>query len=171
MLGYFIHIILSLKFAQYLRWIFWNLKTYFEELLREENREREISIDRTLFFCWRSHRYTTRVARSGGAERLKSVKRNETHTGGRTGSNRVSLVFEHPPWARSSSVAFAKGEKRSNRYSVFVLSDVKRIGRDKTSSGEGWNEVFHPVPRCVAISPPSMFSSFSSTTHCPSRYP
>lgn len=169
MLGYFIHIILSLKFVQYLRWI-WNLKTYFEELLREENRERDIGRSDTIFLLEIAsvHNEGGEKRRSGTVEE-REEKRN-THRG-RTGSNRVSLVFEHPPWARSSSVAFAKGEKRSNRYSVFVLSDVKRIGRDKTSGGEGWNEAFHPVPRCVAISPPSMFSSFSSTTHCPSRYP
>lgn len=60
-----------------------------------------------------------------------------------TGSNRVSLVFQHPPPAMLVECAFAKGEKRSNRYTVFVLSDVKRIGRDKTR-GEGWNQPFHP---------------------------
>lgn len=99
---------------------------------------------------------------------MKSVKRNETHTGGRTGSNRVSLVFQHPPWARSSSAAFAKGEKRSNRYSVFVLSDVKRIGRDKTSGAEeGWNEPFHRGGALQFLR--STLSSFS--IHRPLSFP
>lgn len=55
-----------------------NLKSkvvsYFEEFLRERERERY----RTLFFCSRSHReYTTRVARSGTVEE-REEKRN-TH--------------------------------------------------------------------------------------------
>lgn len=141
-----------------------NLKSkvvsYFEEFLRERERER------SLFFARDRIESTQRGWRE--AERLKSVKRNETYTGGRTGSNRVSLVFQHPPWARSSSAAFAKGEKRSNRYSVFVLSDVKRIGRDKTSGAEeGWNEPFHRGGALQFLR--STLSSFS--IHRPLSFP
>lgn len=161
MLHYFTYTILSLKFVQY---FYLNLKSkvVFRRILK---REREIS---DTFFARDRIESTQRGWRE--AERLKSVKRNETHTGGRTGSNRVSLVFQHPPWARSSSAAFAKGEKRSNRYSVFVLSDVKRIGRDKTSGAEeGWNEPFHRgVVRCNFSD--LRFPPFPSTAHCPSRY-